>query len=93
MGVLQRSGFQYKTSRQKRERGPPLPLSRLSKSTLGVTHLRDTIAIHLIVKSGERSTPCGCLTDKPSRYMITLMLKGVTLFHGQETGEYVIEFA
>ena len=26
----------------------------------GVTHLRDTVAIHLIVKSGERSTPCGC---------------------------------
>jgi len=25
-----------------------------------VTHLRDTVAIHLIVKSGERSTPCGC---------------------------------
>ena len=40
--------------------GPPPTLSRLSKSTLGVTHLRDTIAIHLIVKSGERSTPCGC---------------------------------
>ena len=26
----------------------------------GVTHSRDTVAIHLIVKSGERSTPCGC---------------------------------
>ena len=26
----------------------------------GVTHLRDTVAIHLIEKSGERSTPCGC---------------------------------
>ena len=22
--------------------------------------MRDTVAIHLIVKSGERSTPCGC---------------------------------
>jgi len=26
----------------------------------GVTHSRDTVAIHPIVKSGERSTPCGC---------------------------------
>ena len=30
------------------------------RRTSRVTHLRDTVAIHLIVKSGERSTPCGC---------------------------------
>ena len=25
-----------------------------------MTHLIDTVAVHQIVKSGERSTPCGC---------------------------------
>ena len=49
------------TQNEQTEEGEAPPtLSRLSKSTPGVTHLRDTIAIHLIVKSGERSTPCGC---------------------------------